>query len=161
VLKHAFRLSLSEEEKSFLEGKRVGIARTLWHREIVDELANSVKKICCEHGVSCDEFYCSGSFELPYLVNAIADSGGFDGAVACGCIIKGETNHDFYIATSTISLLAQISVNKNFPVSMGIITAFNYQQAIERAKYAGINAIYSLFLLLITKNRLVKDFKSQ
>jgi len=57
----------------------------------------------------------------------------FDGFVALGCIIKGETPHFELICSSVFNSILNLSVNYNKPIGNGIITALNLNQAIERS----------------------------
>lgn len=74
-----------------------------------------------------------GSFELPALANAAARSGRFDGVVTLGCVIKGETRHDRYLAQAVATGLVQITIATGVPVAFGVITAESPRQARERA----------------------------
>lgn len=74
-----------------------------------------------------------GAFELPALANAAACSGRFEGVVALGCVIKGETRHDQYIAQAVANGLVQVTIATGIPVAFGVITAENARQARDRA----------------------------
>jgi 6,7-dimethyl-8-ribityllumazine synthase len=78
-------------------------------------------------------FLAPGSFELPVLALAAAETGRFDAVVALGCLIKGETRHDRYIAEAVSQSLAEIAVKTGIPVSFGVITADTPRQARARA----------------------------
>ena len=64
---------------------------------------------------------------------AAADSGRFAGVVALGCIIKGETRHDEYLAHAVTQGLANISLVTGVPVGLGVLTVNNAHQARDRA----------------------------
>lgn len=72
-----------------------------------------------------------GSFEIPQALNMV-DSKKYDAAIALGVIIRGDTPHFDYIAAESAKGLAKISLDKNFPVAFGIVTADTMEQAIER-----------------------------
>lgn len=74
-----------------------------------------------------------GSYELVALANAAARSGRFDGVVALGCVIKGETEHDRYIAQAVATGLAQVTVQTGVPVAFGVLTVNSPRQARDRA----------------------------
>lgn len=75
----------------------------------------------------------AGAFELVALSMAAADSGRFAGVVALGCIIKGETRHDEYLAHAVTQGLANISLVTGVPVGLGVLTVNNAHQARDRA----------------------------
>jgi 6,7-dimethyl-8-ribityllumazine synthase len=74
-----------------------------------------------------------GSYELVSLSNAAARSGRFAAVVALGCIIRGDTDHDRYIASAVAHGLAQVSVETGIPVAFGVLTVNTPRQARERA----------------------------
>ena len=57
----------------------------------------------------------------------------FDGFIALGCVIKGETPHFDIICRSTFDAILNLSIFENKPITNGIITAINKKQAIDRS----------------------------
>ena len=76
--------------------------------------------------------HCLGSFEIPYLINKNIDK--YDGFIALGCIIKGETYHFELIANECARKIMDLSVDKNKPIGFGILTCENLNQATKRSK---------------------------
>lgn len=74
-----------------------------------------------------------GAFELTAAARAAAASGRFDGVVALGCIIRGETPHDQYIAHAVAEGLTGVTVSSGMPVAFGVLTVKNGAQARARA----------------------------
>jgi len=74
-----------------------------------------------------------GAYELVALSNAAARTGRFAGVVALGCIIRGDTDHDRYIASAVATGLAQVTVETGVPVAFGVLTVNTTRQARERA----------------------------
>ncbi len=74
-----------------------------------------------------------GAYELPALALAAARSGRFDGVVALGCLIKGETSHDRYIAEAVSRGLVQVTIQTGIPVTFGVLTVDTPAQARARA----------------------------
>lgn len=74
-----------------------------------------------------------GSFEIPAIAAAAARSGKFGAIVALGCIIRGETRHDRYLAQAVTDALMSIAVGTGVPVGLGVLTVENSRQARERA----------------------------
>ena len=73
-----------------------------------------------------------GVFEIP--VTIIKNINKYDGVVALGCVIKGETPHFDFISSATTEAIMKISVDKKKPVGNGIITCLNKNQANVRGK---------------------------
>lgn len=74
-----------------------------------------------------------GAYELPALSLACARTGRFEGVVALGCLIKGETSHDRYIAEAVAGGLVQVTVATGIPAAFGVLTVDTPQQAEDRA----------------------------
>ena len=73
-----------------------------------------------------------GVFEIPVVISKNLKK--YDGFVALGCVIKGQTPHFDFISKSTTDAIMNISVESKKPVGNGIITCFNKKQAIARGK---------------------------
>ncbi|MEX2218861.1 MAG: 6,7-dimethyl-8-ribityllumazine synthase [Phycisphaerales bacterium] len=78
-------------------------------------------------------FDAPGAFELPVLALAAAQSGVYDAVVALGCLIKGETRHDRYIADACARGLAEASLRTGVPIAFGVLTVDTPDQARQRA----------------------------
>ena len=74
-----------------------------------------------------------GAFEIPLTAKRCISSGKYDAVICLGTIIRGETPHFDFVANEVTKGIAQISLEFSKPVSYGIITADNTEQAIERA----------------------------
>ena len=73
-----------------------------------------------------------GIFEIPVVISKNLKK--YDGFVALGCVIKGQTPHFDFISKSTTDAIMNISVESKKPVGNGIITCLNKNQAIARGK---------------------------
>ena len=72
-----------------------------------------------------------GVYEIPFSIRKNINK--FDAFIALGCVIKGQTPHFDLICSSTFSAILNLSIRFNKPISNGIITAFNLNQAISRS----------------------------
>ena len=70
---------------------------------------------------------------MPAIAHAAAAQGRFDGVLAIGCIIKGETRHDEYIAHAVANGLVNASLRTGIPIAFGVLTVDTIIQAEERA----------------------------
>ena len=73
-----------------------------------------------------------GVFEIPVVISKNLKK--YDGFVALGCVIKGQTPHFDFISKSTTDAIMNVSVESKKPVGNGIITCLNKNQAIARGK---------------------------
>lgn len=74
-----------------------------------------------------------GSFEIPLMAKKLADSGNYDAIICLGAVIRGATPHFEYISAEVTKGIAQVALDTGVPISFGILTTDNIEQAIERA----------------------------
>ena len=89
-----------------------------------------------------------GAFEIPSFINRLLelDKIKFDAVVALGCVIKGETAHFEYISKTVTDEIMNLSISniQNIPILYGVLTTFNYQQALARTKNDKSNKGYEV-----------------
>lgn len=78
-----------------------------------------------------------GSFELPLAVKRAAVSKDYDGIVALGCVLRGETPHFEYISSVVSGALQEVALETGVPVGFGLLTVETVQQAMERSGESG------------------------
>jgi 6,7-dimethyl-8-ribityllumazine synthase len=74
-----------------------------------------------------------GSFEIPLVAKRVVKSKKYDAIICLGAVIRGETPHFEYVASEVTKGIALLNLEFAIPISYGIITADNTEQAIERA----------------------------
>jgi 6,7-dimethyl-8-ribityllumazine synthase len=74
-----------------------------------------------------------GAFEIPLVAKRLAAAGRFDAVVCLGAIIRGATPHFDYVAAEVTKGAAQVMLDNDIPISFGVLTTDNLEQAIERA----------------------------
>ena len=87
-----------------------------------------------------------GSFEIPVVISKNIKK--YDGFVALGSIIKGETPHFDFISQSSINAIMQLSINSKKPIGNGIITTLNKKQAKFRSLTKGQEAADAVLSVL-------------
>lgn len=115
---------------------RIAIVVSRYNASVTDRLLAGAEAAFASRGGSPDDLHVAsapGSFELPALAAAAARSGRFRGVVTLGCIIKGETSHDQYIAHAVAQGLVQITINTGVPCAFGVLTVDSPEQADARA----------------------------
>ena len=73
------------------------------------------------------------SFEIPLACQKLAQTKKYDGLIALGCVIKGDTDHHYYIANESIHGVMDVMLKNNLRIGMGIITTNNLKQAQDRS----------------------------
>jgi 6,7-dimethyl-8-ribityllumazine synthase len=78
-----------------------------------------------------------GSFEIPLAVKQAAASKKYDGIVALGCVLRGETPHFEYISRAVSDGLQRVALETGIPVGFGLLTVHTVAQAMERSGESG------------------------
>jgi len=78
-----------------------------------------------------------GSFEIPLAVKRAAISKKYDGIVALGCVLRGETPHFEYISRAVSDGLQQVALDTGIPVGFGVLTVDTVEQALDRSGESG------------------------
>ena len=118
------------------EKMRVGIIVADWNTEITHALLDGCKKTLLKHGVKEDRLsiqHVPGAYELPMGARLLATGEKFDVLICLGCIIKGETKHDEYIANAVSAGIMQLSLMLGVPVIFGVLTPNSLEQAKARS----------------------------
>ena len=74
-----------------------------------------------------------GAFEMPLMAKKLAASGNYDALICVGAVIRGATPHFEYISAEVTKGIAKVTLDSGLPVSFGVLTTDNLEQAIERA----------------------------
>ena len=110
--------------------KKILIVSANYYKDISKRLVFSSKKKLNKNNVKIYIINVPGIYEIPIAIRKNIKK--FDGFVALGCVIKGQTPHFDLICSSTFNSILNLSVTFNKPIGNGIITAFNMRQALQR-----------------------------
>ena len=110
---------------------KVLIIQANYYKDISTALLKSAKKEL-KNFAKINIISVPGVFEIPVVISKNLKK--YDGFVALGCVIKGQTPHFDFISKSTTDAIMNISVDSKKPVGNGIITCLNKNQAIARGK---------------------------
>ncbi len=109
------------------------IAEARFYEPISDMLADGAIAVLEKAGASYDRIEVPGALELPSAIKIADDKQKYDGYVALGCIVRGETYHFEIVANESARGLTWLSVDPGLVIGNGILTCENYEQAEERA----------------------------
>ena len=110
--------------------KKILIVSANDYKDISKKLVLSSKKKLNKKNIKINIINVPGIYEIPIAIRKNIKK--FDGFVALGCVIKGQTPHFDLICSSTFNSILNLSVTFNKPIGNGIITAFNMRQALQR-----------------------------
>jgi 6,7-dimethyl-8-ribityllumazine synthase len=116
--------------------KKFAIIVSRWNQFIVSKLLDGALDSLKRHNCSEENItvvYCPGAFEIPVLAQKLAQSKQYDSIIALGAVIRGATPHFDFIAAEVTKGLANVSIDNNLPIIMGILTTDTIEQAIDRA----------------------------
>ena len=90
-----------------------------------------------------------GAFEIPLTASKLAETEAFDGIICLGVLIRGATSHFDVIAAETTKGIAQTAMDSGTPITFGVLTTDNLEQAIERAGSKSGNKGFEAAMALI------------
>ena len=111
--------------------KNILIIVSNYYEEISDNLIEETKKVIVENNILYQIEIVTGVFEIPSIISFSKHK--FDGYVALGCVIRGETSHYDYVCSESARALMNLSLD-GFAIGYGILTVENYEQAMIRSK---------------------------
>lgn len=115
---------------------RIGIAVSEFNGDITEKLLSGAQKELLRAGVSHKNIIIvrvPGSFELPLSCQKMAKTGRFDALIALGCVIKGETDHYYYIAGEVAAGIMEVMLKYDIPIGFGVLTTDTLAQAKARS----------------------------
>jgi 6,7-dimethyl-8-ribityllumazine synthase len=112
--------------------KKILIVNANYYKKISENLIFSTKKKLFNSKFKVSILEVPGAYEIPIAISKNIKK--FDGFVALGCVIKGQTPHFDLICSSIFNTILSLSIKYNKPIGNGVITALNLKQAIQRSK---------------------------
>ncbi|MDP6473710.1 MAG: 6,7-dimethyl-8-ribityllumazine synthase [Alphaproteobacteria bacterium] len=112
------------------------IAQARFYEDIADELLKGARAALEAAGASHETVAVPGAYELPAALRMAMGSGRFDGYVALGCVIRGETSHYDYVCGESARGLMDLCTRHGIALGYGILTTENREQAWARASRA-------------------------
>jgi len=127
--------------------KKILIVYANYYQEISSGLLKSAKRLIPKNS-KIKIISVPGVFEIPLIISKNIKK--FDGFIALGCVIKGQTPHFDFISKSSIDAIMQLSINSKKPIGNGIITCLNKKQARARIN-KGAEATGAVISILMQK----------
>ena len=114
--------------------KSICIVISDYYKKISNGLELGATKFCDQKSIIYEKFYVPGALEIGPAIKFISESKhNFDGFVALGCVIRGETSHFDIVINESARAITNLSLDYSLIVGNGILTVENKQQAIERS----------------------------
>ncbi len=131
-------------DQTDISGARVVVVEARFYEEIQDALLAGALLELEEAGVKYDVLSVPGALEIPAAISIALDAAKkngkpYDGAVALGCVIRGQTIHFEIVSMESARGLMDLAVARSLPLGNGIITVNNEEQAWARARADELN----------------------
>ncbi|HTM04390.1 MAG TPA: 6,7-dimethyl-8-ribityllumazine synthase [Vicinamibacterales bacterium] len=117
-------------------GCRFAVVVSSFNAEVTAGLLQGALDTLAQAEVSSDDITIvrvPGAFEIPLAAMRLAETGRFDAIVAIGCLIKGDTMHFEYIASTCSQGIMQASTATGVPIAFGVLTTLTEEQAAARS----------------------------
>tara|TARA_B100001121_G_C18451267_1_gene508625 strand:- start:228 stop:653 length:426 start_codon:yes stop_codon:yes gene_type:complete len=111
--------------------KKILIVSSNYYKDITKNLILNSKSKLISSNFNTEILEVPGVHEIPIAIRKNIKK--FDGFIALGCVIKGQTPHFDLICFSTFNAIMNLAINFNKPIGNGIITALNLNQARQRS----------------------------
>jgi 6,7-dimethyl-8-ribityllumazine synthase len=124
------------EGKISAEGFRFALIVSRFNDFISAKLVEGALDALKRHGAGEEQLTVvkvPGAFEIPLAAKKLAESGNYDAVICLGAVIRGSTPHFDYVAAEVSKGIAMVGLESKIPVTFGVLTTDNLEQAIERA----------------------------
>lgn len=141
-------------------GLKFAIVVSRFNDFVTERLLEGALEALRAHGADerrIDVIRVPGAFEIPLVAKQVAARGKHDALVCLGAIIRGDTPHFDYIADAVTRGLGALTLEYRLPISFGVLTTNNVEQAMERAGEKNQNKGYEAALTAIEMANLKKD----
>ena len=132
----------TQRKETGVKGARILIVEARYYEDIADMLLRGAKRVLRDAQAAFEVVTVPGALEIPGAIVMSLDGAAdreqpYDGVVALGCVIRGETSHYDIVAGESARGLMDISLSLSMPVGNGILTVDTDAQAKMRAKSGG------------------------
>ena len=144
------------------EGFRFAILVSRFNDFISSKLVEGAMDALKRHGGDEDQvslIKVPGAFEIPLAAKKLAESGKFNAIICLGAVIRGSTPHFDYVAAEVSKGIAQVALESKVPVTFGVLTTDNLEQAIERAGSKSGNKGWDAAMAAMEMVNLFKEIK--
>ena len=148
------------EGKLDAAGIKVGIIVSRFNHFVTERLLEGALEALKSHGGKEEDITVvrvPGAFEISLMAQKMAASGKYDALVCLGAVIRGDTPHFEYIAEAVTRGIGEAIRHHQLPISFGVLTTNNVEQAMERAGSRDANKGYEAALTAIEMVSLAKQ----
>jgi 6,7-dimethyl-8-ribityllumazine synthase len=153
-----------------VKGARILVVEARYYDDIAHMLLRGAKRVLRDAGAPFDVVTVPGALEIPAAImialhGSEARDEPYEGVVALGCVIRGETSHYDIVAGESARAIMDIAIARDMPMGNGILTVDTDAQARARARTTGEDkgggAARAALALVRLKRRLVREARSR
>ena len=123
--------------------KKILLVCSPYYKQISDNLIKGATNVLVSKSINYEILYVPGALEIAPAIKLTydksKDNSYFDGFIALGCVIRGETYHFEIVSNESARSLCDLSVRYSLPIGNGILTVENKKQAFERSDPRKLN----------------------
>ena len=112
---------------------KIGIIVSQFNSAITDQLLKGAEKGLKEQSMDYTIFRVPGAFEIPLMAAELSATNAYDGLIALGVVIKGETDHYDMICRACVDGIRQVMLQERIPITFEVLMVANAQLALDRA----------------------------
>ncbi len=145
------------------KGLKIAVVSARFNEVITRQLVLGAVETLDRYGVDDNDIsvaWVPGSFELPVVAKAFAESGEYDAIICLGAVIRGETDHYNMVANQSASGIASVGRETGVPTIFGVLTTENMDQAINRSGGKAGNLGSNSAVAAVETALLIKSIKS-
>ena len=155
-------------EINILEGQLTGVNKKFaivlsrFNSIFTERLLEGAVDCLKRHGVKDSDITVArvpGAFEIPIICQKLAKTGRFDGIIALGAVIRGDTPHFDYVAAEVSKGIAAVSLSSNTPIAFGVLTTDTIEQAEARSGSKGGNKGFDAAMTVLEMVSLSEEIK--
>jgi 6,7-dimethyl-8-ribityllumazine synthase len=135
-MQREFNQSIAKIDQTKIQNARVALVVSRFNDDITGNMCAGAIDALKQAGIkkeNIDIHWVPGAFELPLACKKLAQAKLYQGLIALGCVIKGDTDHYYYISNETSRGIMQVMLEVILPIGFGVITVANLEQAAERS----------------------------
>ena len=145
-------------EINILEGQLTGVNKKFaivlsrFNSIFTERLLEGAVDCLKRHGVNDSDITVArvpGAFEIPIICQKLAKTDRFDGIIALGAVIRGDTPHFDYVAAEVSKGIAAVSLSSNTPIAFGVLTTDTIEQAEARSGSKGGNKGFDAAMIIL------------
>ena len=138
-------------------GAKLLLVVSPYYRGVADMMQRGAEAAAEQGEATLDRIFVPGAFEIPAAIAHAAKANQYDGFVALGCVVRGETSHYDYVCGESARGLMNLSTFEGLAIGYGILTVENLEQAEVRADPArgdkGGEAVKAALSMIAIKRR--------